>query len=489
MRILSVLCCSALIICMLSVSAWCSVIRVPSDYATIQTGLNAAVSGDTVLVDDGTYTGTENKDLILGSKILDVLSVNGPEFTVIDCEDSGRGFYLNWSGSNGSLIQGFTIQNGAVETQGGGIYVGYGLNVTVADCIIENCTTTNDSALGCGMSLDSNTTLVLRNSVFSGNHSDNYNSSGTALILGSYSDVLISGCTFSGNIGTGLNAKAGAIRIGGNAVALTISDCVFDGNRAGYGGAIQGGHLKNFTITNCLFTGNVSSTGGSAIDIFDYESFTEMTVQNCTFVNNNPGGSSGAAIDLEDGLDIRFSDCIFWGNSPAQITYNSVVPTVTNCDVQGSWTGTGNIDQDPIFVAGTYQLSSTAAGQAQNSPCIDSGSDSAANICFTTAFGENCFSDLSTRSDDVSDMGVVDMGIHHRGYDCVRHGDVNASGDITAGDALLAFEITLGTLTPSPTEECAADCNGSGDVTAGDAPSIFSSVLGMDLCSDYLPAP
>ncbi len=67
---------------------------------------------------------------------------------------------------------------------------------------------------------------------------------------------------------------------------------------------------------------------------------------------------------------------------------------------------------------------------------------------------------------------------------CIHHGDVNFSGDLTAGDAQLAFSIVLGAYLPSYEEECAADCNDDGSVTAGDAQSIFGAVLGMDSCAD-----
>jgi len=71
--------------------------------------------------------------------------------------------------------------------------------------------------------------------------------------------------------------------------------------------------------------------------------------------------------------------------------------------------------------------------------------------------------------------------------ECINHGDVTLDGDITAGDAQLAFLITLGSHQPTYEEECAADCNGDGEVTAGDAQGIFLVALGSSpSCADPL---
>jgi hypothetical protein len=65
------------------------------DFLTIQEGIDAAVNGDTVLVKDGTYTGAGNKNLDYGGKAITVESENGAEFTIIDCENDGRGIYFH----------------------------------------------------------------------------------------------------------------------------------------------------------------------------------------------------------------------------------------------------------------------------------------------------------------------------------------------------------------------------------------------------------
>jgi hypothetical protein len=54
---------------------------------------------------------------------------------------------------------------------------------------------------------------------------------------------------------------------------------------------------------------------------------------------------------------------------------------------------------------GDYYLSQTAAGEALDSPCVDAGSDTAANLGLD---------ELTTRTDQVEDAGMVDMGYHYR---------------------------------------------------------------------------
>ncbi|MCP4679609.1 MAG: hypothetical protein GY854_29775, partial [Deltaproteobacteria bacterium] len=78
------------------------VINVPAEQPTIQEGINAAATGDTVLIADGTYTGEGNRDISFGGKAITVTSVNGAESTIIDCEYSGRGFIFDNGEGQGS---------------------------------------------------------------------------------------------------------------------------------------------------------------------------------------------------------------------------------------------------------------------------------------------------------------------------------------------------------------------------------------------------
>jgi len=85
-------------------------------FDAIQEGIDAASGGDTVVVADGTYTGTGNRDLDYSGKAITVRSEHGFENCIIHCGGSSfdphRGFYFHSGETGAAVLQGFTIQYG-----------------------------------------------------------------------------------------------------------------------------------------------------------------------------------------------------------------------------------------------------------------------------------------------------------------------------------------------------------------------------------------
>ena len=91
---------------------------VPSQYPTIQSAIDAAVDGDTVIVADGIYTGPGNRNIDFLGKAITVRE-NGPENCIIDCKIWPRLLLPNNEDAD-SVLDGFTITN-SYASQGGGI--------------------------------------------------------------------------------------------------------------------------------------------------------------------------------------------------------------------------------------------------------------------------------------------------------------------------------------------------------------------------------
>ena len=83
-------------------------------------------------------------------------------------------------------------------------------------------------------------------------------------------------------------------------------------------------------------------------------------------------------------------------------------------------------------------------------------------------------------SDERIYIGTNDGKLYAMGTEVIEAiaGDINGDGQVTPGDALLAFEFFLGREIPTSEQFEAADMNKDGRITPGDALAIFEIFLG-----------
>ncbi|MCH7798757.1 MAG: right-handed parallel beta-helix repeat-containing protein [Planctomycetes bacterium] len=197
--------------------AGAATLRVPAEYPTIQAAMTAAaLSGDTVLVADGTYTGVGNTNLLFNMKSLIVRSENGPAQCIIDCAGLGSGFTF-FGEPPTSVVDGFTIINGG-GSPGPGIYMYYNSNPSISNCIIRGNTSGQEGGGG---------------------------------IYCALANPTITNCTITGNWG----AAGGGVYL--MMSSPTIRNCVIAGNTAGaLGGGIYCDTGSTPTIVNTILWGN-----------------------------------------------------------------------------------------------------------------------------------------------------------------------------------------------------------------------------------------
>ena len=246
-NLLSGVTCLVILIPLLTFSA---IINVPGEQPTIQAGVDAAIEGDTVLVADDTYTGDGNWDIDFHGKGLILLSENGPEVTIIDCQgEEGdtlghRGFYLHDPLPDWTTIDGFTIQYGSGPlpgSSGGGMLI-EGTPLRIVNCIFK----------------------------------DNFGWTGGAILLDGIPDFAI----------------------------VNIQYCVFIHNGAGYGGAIYADNMK-ILGEYCTFYENGAVNDAAHL----YTVLSGSMFSNCIFAF---GGGGGAFYSDNNYLAINNSD--MYGN-------------------------------------------------------------------------------------------------------------------------------------------------------------------------------
>lgn len=158
----------------------------------------------------------------------------------------------------------------------------------------------------------------------------------------------------------------------GTCPGWVLEDATIIANCAIYDTIGTGVNCNNFVgiIRNCLIYNNTAYEGGG---ISLYNS-AYPAIDNCT-VYGNHADSYGGGISHEMDSYSKIINCIIWGNTAdyggAQIYKYGGTSSYTYCDIQGGYSGTGNINLDPKFVdpgANNFQLTA-------NSPCIDVGNN------------------------------------------------------------------------------------------------------------------
>ena len=295
--------------------------HVPSDYATIQEALDVASECDEIILADGTYMGTGNKNLDFGGKDLVLRSENGPANCIIDCEDDGRALLFHSGETSAAVVDGLTIINGYMDLgRGGAIKCASSSHPTIQNCIMTDCYA--DYTGGCIYVTDSDPTLL--NCVIASSTSDTH--------------------------GGGLYAASSD---------LACINCLFVGNEAEEDGGGVFCTESNATFVNCTIADNVAGDAGGGTHI---RTTSEVIIANCIIANN------AAARGVEVSLAGEYSPSMLTLSYSCVLGGESVVRVLENCTL--NW-GNGMIGDDPLFADaanGDYHLQA-------GSPCIDTGTN------------------------------------------------------------------------------------------------------------------
>jgi hypothetical protein len=183
---------ASLVVTLLAAAAFGATLLVPSQYTTIQAGINAASDGDTVLIASGTYTGTGNKNLDFGGREIVVMSEFGPEGCIIDCQSTGQGFYFHSGETSDAKVIGLTIKSGN-STYGGGIRINSS-SPTIERCIIRN----NNGSYGGGIYINAGNPSIIHCTL-----TLNTATNGGAMYSTGYANPIIKNCIVANNSSSG----------------------------------------------------------------------------------------------------------------------------------------------------------------------------------------------------------------------------------------------------------------------------------------------
>ncbi len=489
------------------------VIDVPGNYATIQEAIDAAVDSDVVQIADGTHTGPGNKNLDFAGKAITVRSVSGdPALCIIDCQDSGRGFYFHSGESADAIVSGITVTNGYVTGGspgghfGGAVYCENSSSPTMADCRFTQSETHGNGSSGGGVACRHNSDPTFTNCLISGNkaYPSVYGGGGGGVFCSHNSDPTFIDSSITYNYTTDVSSAGGGIHCsGGDSTFIncaithndadyasagggaffregnpTLINCDISDNEVGrsglYGSEAGGGiHCVNpghVRLTNCLITNNWADDRAGAI----YCSNITMTLTNCTILGNTTDQhGDGSAVRVHSAAStVTMTNSILWNGLFPVLNPDSATLNFTYSNIEGGWDGTGNISATPQFVT-DYHL-------GPGSPCIDAGNNEVAPADAFDLDGDGDTEepipvDIDGNARFVDDPNtvdtghgtppIVDMGVHEFQ---ASFGDLDLDGDTDLDDFAI-FAVCLSGSGQPVADGCeATDQDGDGDADLAD---------------------
>ncbi len=329
--------------------------RVPENFRTIQSAIDATRDGDTVVVDPGVYEENlvfNGHRIVVGSYILTIGGDVWIGETIIDGGGDVR--VVSFTGfTEQSTLRGFTLRNGE-SAWGGGVFIGPRTRVVLEDLVITGNRAVED---GGGLYV-AQSSPILERVVIRGNNADR---GGGGAYFVEATPILID-CQIIQNraaFGSGCFSETSDI----NMVRVLITNNVCTDRSGGvilWGGTRQGG---NSFFDHLTISGNQCGDdfdGGLILDTESAEDIT-LTITNSIIWNNDgieiiirDGGNEWDGIDsvLASYCDIDF------GQDSIEVG-----------DHGGFLLGDGILEEEPNFVSQEefdYRL-------MQNSPCIDAG--------------------------------------------------------------------------------------------------------------------
>ncbi len=168
-----------------------------SPFSTIQSAIDEASQGDTIILQLGTYKGAGNFNIDPDGLILTICSSEPLDpavtrNTIIDPNGQGGGFIFHSGEDPNFLLSGITIKNATGDH-------GTAVSCIASSPTIKNCVFVNNQSIGAGGAVYyENATAEMSNCLFLFNRGYN----GGAIAVNQYSDLTIDNCTLAGNKAT-----------------------------------------------------------------------------------------------------------------------------------------------------------------------------------------------------------------------------------------------------------------------------------------------